>query len=119
MATRSGHDSEASRDERNRRGHIQTWNNTIGWFDAVVLPLKAGGYREARIFDREFLGWLCPHTHPTEREAAQCRKERDPLFNGPRSDGPWGMEMAGEAAKHWCGGLCPIPSQRPKGRKRG
>ena len=72
---------EVARDERSRRGFLQTARNTFGMLYPKVLPVE-GGYRDARIFDGGFEGWLCPHVHKTEKAAEECRRDRESLL-GP------------------------------------
>lgn len=44
---------------------------TFGLLKAEVLAVD-GGWREARILDGGFAGWLCTHVHATVEEAERC-----------------------------------------------
>ena len=57
---------------------IRAADNTFGVLQAQVLAVD-GGYRDARVFDGGFEGWLCEHTHATAQEAEAC-PDRDGLL---------------------------------------
>ncbi len=61
-----------------RRHMANAASMTFGMLDAQVLPVD-GGWREARICDGEFAGWLCPHVHATREEAGNCPDRRSML----------------------------------------
>ena len=62
------------------RLHPTAASNTFGLLRPEVRAV-AGGWRDARILDGEFMGWLCPHVHATEQEAMDC-PERESLLKG-------------------------------------
>ena len=64
-----------------RRGFDQTAGNTFGLLHSEVLAVE-GGWREARILDGDFFGWLCQHVHATAQEAENCR-EKESLLGPP------------------------------------
>jgi hypothetical protein len=51
-----------------------TASNTFGLLKPEVMAV-AGGWRDARMLDGAFCGWLCPHLHATPREAEECREK--------------------------------------------
>jgi hypothetical protein len=73
-------------------GFDHTARNTFGLLYPKVLAVE-GGWREARILDGGFAGWLCRHVHATSQEAENC-PEKDSVL-APRSpddldDHEWG-----------------------------
>lgn len=72
--------------EAARRHHLNAAGNTFGLLKAEVLAVK-GGWRDARMLDGGFCGWLCPHVHGTVREAEECPEKESLLraaTNRPR-----------------------------------
>jgi hypothetical protein len=67
----------------NCRGFDHTANNTFGLLGSEVLAVE-GGWRDARICDAEFAGWLCPHVHRTPEEAETC-PEKGSILGRPRT----------------------------------
>ena len=60
------------------RGFDAAAGDTSRLFHPEVRAV-AGGWREARIFDGEFSGWLCPHVHATARDAESCPEKKSLL----------------------------------------
>ena len=67
----------------NCRGFDHTTNNTFGILYPEIMAVE-GGFREARIFDGGFDGWLCPHVHATREEAEGCPERESVLGAGPK-----------------------------------
>jgi hypothetical protein len=57
-------------------------NNTFGLLCSATKEVEMG-FREARLLDGFFEGWLCPHVHPTPQEAERC-PDRDSLLEPKR-----------------------------------
>lgn len=72
-----------SDEDRARRGFANAANNTFGVLKPETLAVE-GGWRDARMLDGEFMGWLCPHVHATKQAAEGC-PERESVL-GPPSD---------------------------------
>jgi hypothetical protein len=75
-------DERRARDEANRRGFAHAANNTFGLLRSEGRPVE-GGWREARVLDGDFAGWLCQHVHATAQDAEDCPdkqsiSDRDP-----------------------------------------
>lgn len=62
----------------NCRGFDHAASNTFGLLHPEVLAVE-GGWREARILDGGFAGWLCRHVHSTPQEAGNC-PEKDSIL---------------------------------------
>lgn len=60
------------------RGFDAAAGDTSRLFHPEVRPVT-GGWREARIFDGEFSGWLCRHIHATAQEAEHCPEKKSLL----------------------------------------
>jgi hypothetical protein len=60
------------------RGFDNAARNTFGLLKPEVMAVQ-GGWRDARMLDGAFCGWLCPHLHTTPREAAEC-PERESIL---------------------------------------
>lgn len=74
--------SAAYASDRTRRGFANAAGMTFGLLRSEVLPVE-GGWREARILDEGFAGWLCLHVHASAQEAHQCRDERESVLSYP------------------------------------
>src|SRR5947207_1378378 len=61
-------------EERTRRGYADASGMTFGLLKPQVLAVE-GGFRDARMLDGDFMGWLCAHTHATEQEAEECSEK--------------------------------------------
>ena len=64
-----------------RRRFANAASNTFGLLKPEVLAVH-GGWRDARMLDGEFMGWLCPHVHATAQDAESCPHKESIL--GPR-----------------------------------
>jgi hypothetical protein len=67
--------------DRAARGFANAASNTFGLLKPEVVAVD-GGWRDARMLDGDFAGWLCPHVHATPKEAEDCPKKESIL--GPR-----------------------------------
>jgi hypothetical protein len=54
---------------------------SFGLLQPQMLAVE-GGFREARMLDGRFVGWLCPHVHATAQEAKDC-PEKESLLKYP------------------------------------
>jgi hypothetical protein len=60
------------------RGFDNTASNTFGLLKPEVMAV-AGGWRDARMLDGAFCGWLCRHLHATPQEAEECPEKESIL----------------------------------------
>src|SRR6266704_2316969 len=60
------------------RGFDNAAANTFGLLRPEVVAID-GGWREARMLDGEFAGWLCRHTHVTPQAAEACQDKESIL----------------------------------------
>jgi hypothetical protein len=67
----------------NCRVFARVANNTFGLVRSEVMAVE-DGWRLARIVDRGFEHWLCPHVHVTPEDAETC-PERGSVISGPRT----------------------------------
>jgi hypothetical protein len=77
-------DDQKRRDEANRRGFANAAGMTFGILKAEALPVE-GGWRDARMLNGAFMGWLCPHVHASAQEAAEC-PEKESILGPPTED---------------------------------
>jgi hypothetical protein len=65
-------------DDSARRGFANAAGMTFGLLKPEVLAVD-GGWRDARMLDGDFAGWLCPHVHAAAEEAMECPKKESLL----------------------------------------
>ena len=66
-------------------------SNTFGLLHEEVMEVDAG-WRAARTLDGFFMGWLCPHAHPSQEEAVSCPAKESLLGPATKPE-----EVSGEA----------------------
>jgi hypothetical protein len=66
----------------NCRGFDHAANNTFGLRGPEVVEVD-GGWRDARVLDGIFMGWLCPHVHATPQDAESCPDKESVLQSPP------------------------------------
>ena len=68
------------------RGFDNAARNTFGGLLHSEVLAVEDGWRDARMLDGEFFGWLCRHVHPTPQEAEQCLEKDSILTQRPLDD---------------------------------
>src|SRR5439155_25907505 len=68
--------------DRAARGFANAASNTFGLLLKPEVVAVEGGWRDARMLDGDFAGWLCPHVHATPQEAEDC-PEKESLLKYP------------------------------------
>ena len=66
------------------RGFANAASMTFGILKAEVRAVD-GGWRDARMLDGDFAGWLCPHVHVTIQDAERWQGKAS-LLADPDSD---------------------------------
>src|SRR2546425_650192 len=91
---------DAARCERNRRGLANAADMTFGLLKSEVVAVD-GGWRDARMLDGEFSGWLCSHVHATVQEAERCPEKESLILKGKDMRPDFYAELTSEGKEFW------------------